>query len=180
VRTLAFCDPGLDRVSIAIFRFTTGPRQLWDLAGQQDRLKTLVRVRAVKTSPKEALAERLLAIGRGVHEILTQEKADRLYVEIPRTSGTYARHAAGGYGDNTHGHFADSMQFTHYATGAIICAAGTVLPGRVIPVKAQGGAKDKRLERVRMLLQSIGRRAEVRNADDLDAIAIGLGETWPR
>ena len=181
MRTLAFCDPGLDRVSVAVFRFNTGPRQLWDLAPMQIKLEALAGVHAIKTSPREALADRLLAIGRGVHKILVSEKAERFYVEIPRTAGNYARHVQAGHaaGDQ-HGKFQADMQLTHYATGAIICAAGTVLPGAVFLEKAAAGKKSHRLETVRQLLKSIGRREEVRNADDLDAIAVALNATWPR
>lgn len=180
MRTLAFCDPGLDRVSIAIFRFDTGPRQLWDLASQQQKLGKLVKVYAEKTSPREPLTSRLLAIAINVHHVLHAEKMERFYVEIPRVAGTYARHTAAGHGGDGHGKFQADMQMTHYATGAIICSAMTVVPGGVELVKALGGKKETRLEIVRMLLVSIGRREEVRNADDLDAIALGLGTTWPR
>jgi hypothetical protein len=180
VRTLAFCDPGLDRVSIAIFRHDTGPRQLWDLAPMQMKLERMTVVRAVTTSPRQDLPSRLLTIGQGVHQILTAEKVDRFYVEIPRVAGTYGRHTSAGYGGDGHGKFQADMQFTHYATGAIVCAGMTVLAGRLELVKALKGKKDQRLETVRTLLISVGRRAEVRNADDLDAVALGLGTTWPR
>lgn len=180
MRTLAFCDPGLDRVSVAIFRHDTGPRQLWDLAPMQMKLDRMVSVVNVKTSPREDLPSRLLAIGRGVHAILTVSGVDRFYVEIPRTAGTYARHTQAGHGGDGHGKFQADMQFTHYATGAIITSAMTTHAGRVELVKALQGRKDQRLETVRTLLISIGRRDEVRNTDDLDAIALGLGTTWPR
>lgn len=179
-RVLAFCDPGLDRVSIAIFRYETGPRQLWDLAPMQNKIEALVGVRIVKTDPKDALANRLLLVARGVRDILVLEKPERLYVEIPRVAGNYARHSAGGYADGKHGKFQIDMQFTHYATGAIICSAGTVLPGRVDLVNAMSGKKDRRIQTVRDLLVVAGRREEIRNQDDLDAIALGIGTTWPR
>lgn len=176
---LAFCDPGLDRVSVALFRYGAGPRQLWDLAPMQDKIKALVTVRNIQTSPKEDLPSRLLAIGRGVHQILVAEKPVRFYIEIPRVAGNYARHVQAGHAGQ-HGKFQADMQFTHYATGAIICASGTVMAGRVELVKALAGKKVDRLETVRTLLKLVGRREEIRNQDDLDAIALGLGTSWPR
>lgn len=180
MKTLAFCDPGLDRVSIAIFRYNTGPLQLWDLAPMQLKLRQLGGVIAIKTSPKDSLSARLLSIALNVHHALKREKVDRFYVEIPRVAGTYARHTKAGHGGDGHGKFQGDMQMTHYATGAIICSAMMALQGNVELVKAFNGKKETRLESVRMMLVSIGRREEVRNADDLDAIALGLGVTWPR
>lgn len=183
MRTLGFCDPGLDRVSIAVFRFQTGPRQLWDLAPMQDKLRTLVAVRVVKTAPALSLPERLLAIGRGVHAIITGDGIERFYMETPRFAGTY-RNVTDRQGASSAPLNAGAMMKTHYASGAILCSAMTVIPHGVQMVKAfpggKGNSKADRLERVRMLLVSIGRRAEIRNADDLDAIALGLGTDWPR
>jgi Holliday junction resolvasome RuvABC endonuclease subunit len=189
-RTYAFCDPGLDRVSIAIFRLRTAPRQAWDLASMQDKLKTLVRVRAFKTAPSLALPERLLLIAQGVHEILTSERATRFFMETPRFAGTYSRVAAqetrtvSDHGGKAPAANAKGLMLTHHASGAILAAAMTVLPTAVamVPVlpAGRGNGKKERLERVRMLLVSIGRRAEITNQDDLDAVALGIGTTWPR
>lgn len=181
MKTIAFCDPGLDRVSIAVFRFEPVPgRQVWKWASMQEKIKTLVLVDAVKTTPKESLADRLLAIGRGVHTSLRRHNVERFYVEIPRVAGAYTRRKNDGTGaGDGHGKFQADMQMTHYATGAIVAAAGTVLPGRVELVKAAGQKKEWRLDNVRTLLISIGRRGEIRNADDLDAVSIGILNEWP-
>lgn len=181
MKTIAFCDPGLDRVSIAVFRFEPVPgRQVWKWASMQDKIRTLDVVDAVKTSPKDSLADRLLAIGRGVHISLKRHGVERFYIEIPRVAGAYKRRAKDGTGAGEgHGKFQADMQFTHYATGAIVAAAGTVLPGRVELVKAAGQKKEWRLDNVRTLLISIGRRGEIRNADDLDAVSIGILNEWP-
>lgn len=178
--TIAFCDPGLDRVSIALFRFQpVGGRQVWKWASMQDKLRRLVKVEAVKTTPKESLPTRLLAIGRGTHSILKANDVSRFYIEIPRVAGNYARRKGEGLADDGHGKFQADMQFTHYATGSIIAAAGTLLGDRVELVKAAGQKKGWRLDNVRTLLVSIGRRAEVTNADDLDAVSIGILNEWP-
>jgi hypothetical protein len=165
-RTLAFCDPGLDRASIAIFRFTTGPRQLWDLAPMQEKLRVFVHVRAIKTTNRLSLPERLLEIARGVHVILSSEKADRFYMETPRFAGTYReRGERSGQGSEAVAVNARAMMLSHHASGAILAAAMTVLagPGAVTMVPAfrggKGNSKADRLERVRLLLQSIGRAA---------------------
>lgn len=187
MRTIAFCDPGLDRVSIAIFRFATGPRQLWDLASMQDKLRQLTLVRAFKTSSELDLPTRLLMIAHGVHDVLTTEKVERFFMETPRFAGTY-RHIAEGERTNRDAGApsanARAMMKTHHASGAILAAAMTVIPTGVTMVPSlpggRGNSKAQRLERVRYLLVSIGRRAEIRNADDLDAVALALGSTWPR
>lgn len=179
MKTIAFCDPGLDRVSIAVFRFEPVPgRQYWKWASMQEKIRRLIVVDAVKTSPKELLPDRLLAIGRGVHSALKRHGVERFYVEIPRVAGVYREREKRGVGAG-HGKYEQAMQMTHYATGAIVAAAGTFVPGRVELVKASGQKKDYRLEQVRGLLVDIGRREEIRNADDLDAVSIGITNEWP-
>lgn len=179
-KVIGFCDPGLDRVSIAVFRYELTNRRVWRFAGQQDKIRELVAVDHVKTFPADPLPVRLLEIGRGVHRIVKARQLERLYVEIPAVAGNYARRGAQGLAGDGHGKFQADMQTTHYATGSILCSAGTCLPiGAVECVKALRSKKDVRLESVRALLVSIGRRAEVRNADDLDAIALGIASEWP-
>ncbi len=180
IRVIAFCDPGLDRVSIAVFRYELTARRVWRFAGQQDKIRELIHVQHVKTFPADTLPVRLLEIGRGVHKILKANTVERFYVEVPAVAGNYSRRQGQGLAGDGHGKFQADMQTTHYATGAIITAAGTVLPiGAVECLKALRSKKEQRLENVRSLLVSIGRRAEVRNADDLDAIALGIASDWP-
>lgn len=180
MKTIAFCDPGLDRVSIAVFRYDVRVGRYWKWAPMQEKILRLVTVDAVKTSPKDPLPLRLLEIGRGVHTIVKRHDVRRFYVEIPRVAGAYKRRKNDGTGGGDgHGKFQADMQFTHYATGSIVAAAGTLLPHDVELVKALAQKKDARLESVRVLLKSIGRREEIRNADDLDAVSIGISNEWP-
>jgi hypothetical protein len=176
---LGAIDPGLDRVSLAVFRYTIGPRPTWRHAPFTEKARQFVTVDHVSTSPKLDLGERLELVARGVHAMLRRHEVTHLVIEEPAIAGTYTRHKQGGYGDSENGKFARSLLITHMASGAIIAAARTVLGARVVLVRAQGGKKEHRLETVRMCLVAARVRERVRNQDDLDAIGIGLGADWP-
>jgi Holliday junction resolvasome RuvABC endonuclease subunit len=170
-------DPGLDRVSLAIFRYTIESRDRWRFAGLQDKARQFDRVLHVSTSAKLGLAERLELVARGTHAMIKNAGVHRLVIEQP-PGGTYQRIADTGIGTGAGSRFAAMLQTTAFATGAIMAAARTVLGDRVEFVKAQTGKKEDRLERVRMLLVSVKCRERVKNSDDLDAIGIGLGADW--
>lgn len=182
--TICSIDPGLDRLSVAEFRIPARTGR-WHLAGIQDKMRTFVQVHHATTAPSQGLAERLEAIARATHRIVTSitPRPELVIVELPAAAGTYRR-LQGQQGDQgIGGRIRETMMVSHYATGAIIAAARTIVKDKVLLEKAKSGGKgntkEARLETVRQLLISIGRRAEVRNADDLDAIAVGLQAEWP-
>lgn len=171
-------DPGLDRVSLAVFRYTIEARDRWRFAGMQDKARQFVKVYHVATSAKQGLAERLELVARGTNAMIKAAGVMRCVIEQP-PSGTYKRHAAEGRGDGLGSKFAGDMQNTHYATGAIMAAARTAIGQHVQFVPAQRVKKEQRLETVRMLLVSVKCRETVKNQDDLDSIGIGIGAEWP-
>lgn len=174
-------DPGLDRVSLAVFRYEIGPRDRWRFAGIVDKARSFVCVDHVTTSAKLELGERLELVARGTHAMLRKHGVERLFIERPAIAGVYKRlqddHASGG--NVLGGKIQASLQLTHYASGAIIASARTVLGSRVALIPAQRGKKAQRLETVRTALVAARIRETVKNSDDLDAVGIGLGAEWP-
>lgn len=177
--TLGAIDPGLDRVSLAVFRYAKGPLGKWRFANATDKARQFVAVEHVETSPKLELGERLELIARGVHTLLRRHGVERLYIERPAIAGAYRERSARGLDRAANGKYQIAMMHTHYASGAIIASARTVLGAGVVLIPAQSGRKAQRLEYVRTILVAARVREVVRNQDDLDAIGIGLGAEWP-
>lgn len=174
--TLAFIDPGIDYVAVALFRAESTGRLIH--AGPIEKLPRLIGVRCIKTSPRDPLAERLGTIGRVLRDTLIQHRADYVGIELPRTANTYVERKERRGGEAEGGKVRTDQSKLYMAIGAITAGA-SLAQAKVVTVPASTTPKEQRLEDLDKYFKALRAPNQWPNGDDRDAIHIGIHAEWP-
>jgi hypothetical protein len=170
--TVISVDPGLDRVSAAIFRpFKVSGTMLDETKWKVD---SLASVEHVETDPIMPISARLEKARLWFRALVMREgygapapiRTELIFLEVPSYTGIYARRqgSRAAQGDVTK---------LYMAIGALLSI------GNVVTVPAQSAPKEQRIAYVKHLFKQYRPNFVLpRNKDDLDAIGIGLGADW--
>jgi hypothetical protein len=169
-------DPGLDLVALAVFEYDGSRR--WAVADSVAKVNALVEIITFHTKPKDSLGVRLGDIyARTVREI-DRVGTRAVFVEMPAMAGGAYASTRGRNGASRN---AASMGHFHMALGVILAACDPARTGnelRLYPASTKM-KKTARLDYVRGLLQKHAPGFAKAGQDKLDAVYVGLAQSWP-